>query len=259
MDNGHDLHIILGSRVPIVIVETHDEGLFLDLLRDLGRGAFGGAHRPLFRWSVTEGLRRFDVDMGAQLHNAEPANVLRHIHAVDAPGIYVLLDFHPYLDDPVNVRLLKDIAVDSPDGSRTIVLVSHEIRMPPELERLAARFEMSLPGENERAMIVARVVGEWNDAHPGSVEIDPQAQALLVKNLSGLTRADTRRLAHGAVFADGAITASDLPDVMRAKYELLNRHGVLSFEYETAHFSAIGGLDSFTTWIVQCRAPFSGC
>lgn len=258
MDNGHDLHIILGSRVPIVIVETHDEGLFLDLLCDLGRGAFGGACRPLFRWSVTEGLRRLDIDLGAQLHNAEPANVLRHIHAVDAPGIYVLLDFHPYLDDPVNVRLLKDIAVDSPDGARTIVLVSHEIRMPPELERLAARFEMSLPAENERAMIVARVVDEWNDAHPGSVEIDPKAQSLLVKNLSGLTRADTRRLAHGAVFADGAITASDLPDVMRAKYELLNRHGVLSFEYETARFADIGGLKGLKTWIEQRRGALSG-
>jgi len=258
MNNRHDLNVILSSRVPIVVVETLDEKRFLDMLGDLVRGAFGGRHQPLFRWSVTEGLRRLDVDMGAQLHNAEPTNILKHIHAVDAPGIYVLLDFHPYLADPVNVRLLKDIAVDSPDGMRTVVLVSHELKMPPELERLAARFEISLPDDNERAMIVARVVTEWNAAHPGSVEIDPQAQALLVKNLAGLTRADTRRLAHGAVFADGAITASDLPEVMKAKYELLNRNGVLSFEYETARFADVGGLRNLHTWLKQRRGALSG-
>jgi len=253
MNNRHDLNVILSSRVPIVVVETLDEKRFLDMLGDLVRGAFGGRHQPLFRWSVTEGLRRLDIEMGAQLHNAEPTNVLKHIHSVEAPGIYVLLDFHPYLADPVNVRLLKDIAVDSPDGSRTIVLVSHELKMPPELERLAARFEISLPNDNERAMIVARIVAQWNDANPGNVEIDPQAQALLVKNLAGLTRADTSRLAHGAVFADGAITASDLPEVMKAKYELLNRNGVLSFEYETAQFSDVGGLRNLRNWLDQRR------
>ena len=249
MDNRHDLNVILGSRVPLVVVETLDEKRFLDMLGDLVRGAFGGRRQPLFR---------LDIDMGAQLHNAEPTNILKHIHAANMPGIYVLLDFHPYLSDPVNVRLLKDIAVESTDGSRTIVLVSHELSLPPELERLAARFEMSLPNENERAMIVARVVAGWNAENPGSVAIDPQAQALLIRNLAGLTRADTERLAHSAVFSDGAIAASDLPEVMKAKYELLNRHGVLSFEYETAHFSDVGGLRSLKVWLEQRRAALSG-
>jgi len=258
MDNRHDLNVILSSRVPIIIVETLDENRFLEMLGDLVRGTFGGRHQPLFRWSVTEGLQRLDVEMGAQLHNAEPVNVLKHIHAVDAPGIYVLLDFHPYLADPVNVRLLKDIAVDSTDGTRTVVLVSHELAMPPELERLAARFEMSLPNDNERAMIVARVVEEWNTANSGDVTVDPQAQQLLIKNLAGLTRADTERLAHGAIFMDGAISACDLPDVMKAKYELLNRHGVLSFEYETARFSDVGGLRNLKNWLEQRRSALSG-
>ena len=258
MDNRHDLNVILSSRVPIVVVETLDEKRFLDMLGDIVRGAFGGRHQPLFRWSVTEGLRRLDIDMGAQPHNAEPTSILKHVQAVDTPGIYVLLDFHPYLTDPVNVRLLKDIAVDSPDGLRKVVLVSHELKLPPELERLAARFEISLPNDNERAMIVQSVVDEWNTANPGRVQIDPQALALLIRNLAGLTRADTARLAHGAVFTDGAIAASDLPEVMKAKYELLNRQGVLSFEYETAHFSEVGGLRNLKLWLEQRRGALSG-
>ena len=69
MDNLHDLNVILSSRVPLVVVETHDEDRFLGLLGDIVRGAFGGTPRPLFRWSVTEGLRR----IAARVHRLTAA------------------------------------------------------------------------------------------------------------------------------------------------------------------------------------------
>jgi hypothetical protein len=258
MDNRHDLNVILSSRVPIVLVESQDEARFLDMLQDLVRGAFGGEYRPLFRWSVTDGLRRLDIDLDAQFHNAEPINVLKHIRSVDSPAIYVLLDFHPYLSDPVHVRLLKDIAVGCEDGTRTVVLVSHKLEIPPELERLSARFVMALPDDKEREMIVTQVVNQWNAENAGNASVDPRALALLVKNLAGLTRADTERLAHEAVCNGGAITACDLPNVMQAKYELLNRQGVLSFEHDTARFSDLGGLKRFKTWLEHRRAALTG-
>ena len=124
MDNRNDLNVILSSRVPIVLVESLDEKRFLELLKDIVGGAFGGQHRPLFRWTVTEGLRRIDIEMEPQLHNAEPANVLKHIRSVDSPAIYVLLDLHPYLEDPVHVRLLKDICMRYRETPRQIVLIS---------------------------------------------------------------------------------------------------------------------------------------
>jgi SpoVK/Ycf46/Vps4 family AAA+-type ATPase len=139
-----------------------------------------------------------------------------------------------------------------------VVLVSHELKMPPDLERLSARFEIALPDDNERASIVTDVVREWNAENPGRVKVDPHAEDLLIRNLAGLTRADTARLAHGAIFADGAIAASDLPNVMKAKYELLNRHGALSFEYETVRLSDVGGLRNLKRWLEQRRAALSG-
>jgi SpoVK/Ycf46/Vps4 family AAA+-type ATPase len=258
MDNSNDLSVILRSRVPLVVVESLDERRFVAMLKDIVRSASGGDYRPLFQWSITDGLQRLDIAMDPQAHNAEPGAVLRHIRAIEAPGIYVLLDFHPYFSDPVHVRLLKDIAVASSSGKRTIVLVSHELTLPPELERLSARFTMSLPNDNERSMIVHQVVERWNQENPGSVNVDPQALQLLINNLAGLTRADTERLAHNAIYADGAIAATDLPGVMQAKYELLSRDGVLSFEYETAQFSNVGGLKNLKIWLEQRKQAFAG-
>jgi hypothetical protein len=58
--------------------------------------------------------------------------------------------------------------------------------------------------------------------------------------MSGLSASDVQRLARKAIFEHGAITASDVPLVMRAKYDLLNRQGILRYEHDTAHFADVG-------------------
>jgi SpoVK/Ycf46/Vps4 family AAA+-type ATPase len=251
MTDQHDLNLILESRVPLVVVETHDESRFLEFLIAVVTSSATQGYRPLFRWTVTDGLQRCDIDMEAQPTTAEPEQALRHIRAVEKAGIYVLLDFHPYLQDPVHVRLLKDIALQAEAWRQTLVLVSHEFDLPDELQHVAARFEMSLPDEAARTAIVRQVVEEWNRENARDAGVDQKACELLVRNLAGLTRADTERLARNAVFDDGVIDSSDLPAVNKAKYELLNRHGVLSYEYETAEFSEVGGLKRLKTWLKQ--------
>ena len=59
-----------------------------------------------------------------------------------------------------------------------------------------------------------------------------------------------------AIADDRVISQSDLPGVMRAKYELLGRDGVLSFECETVPFAEIGGLRRLRKWLEQRRNFF---
>jgi len=257
MSQSHDLKLMLASKVPIIVVETTDERRFLELLARIAIGIGSKQYRPVFQWSVTDGVQRLDIELEPQRHNSEPGEVLRHIRAVKQPGIYVLLDFHPYIDDPVNIRLLKDIALSATDCDRTLLLVSTKIDVPEELERLAVRFKVALPDAKERNSIVSRVVNEWNVKHPGEVEVDAKALELLVRNLAGLTQSDAERLARNAVFDDGILQKSDLPDVMKAKYELLNKNGVLSFEHDTARFSEVGGLRNLKVWLEQRRRALS--
>jgi len=253
MDDQHDLSLILDARVPLVVVETRDEDRFLQFLTKLIAGGAAQDYRPLFRWSVTDGLQRCDIGLEPQPTTAEPEQALRHIRAVEQAGIYVLLDFHPYLQAPVHIRLLKDIAIKAAERNITVVLASHEIKLPPELQNLAAHFEMALPDSKTRSDIVMQVVNDWNQSNDVAVNIDQHAFDLLVRNLAGLTRIDTERLARNAIYDDGAITQCDMPEVSKAKYELLNHHGVLSYEYETARFSDVGGLNRLKTWLEQRR------
>jgi len=259
MDRRHDLEVILRSRTPIVIIETRDEARMLEMLQSIAITASGPDYQPLFRWTVTDGLQRLDIALEPQPLNSEPTDVLKHIRAVSKPGIYVLLDFHPFLEDPMHVRLIKDICIRYRDVARQIVLISHTVKLPSELDSFSARFDMALPTEAERGKIIQRVADEWAHEHPGSrVQADSKAYEMLVRNLAGLTYRDTEQLARNAIYMDGAITKSDLPGVMQAKYELLNRGGALQFEYDTVRFSDVGGLSRLKKWLTQRKAVFRG-
>jgi len=231
----------------------------LELLQAIAIRRSTTNYMPLFRWTITDGLQRLDISLEPQAINSEPTDVLKHIRAVSKPGLYVLLDFHPFLDDPVHVRLLKDICIRYRDVERQIILISHKVTVPKELDGFCARFDIALPNEQERTRIVQKAIDEYTRENPGSkVQIDPKAHKLLISNLAGLTYADTGRLARNAIFIDGAITKSDLPQVMQAKYELLNRGGALQFEYVTATFGDVGGLSRLKSWLSQRRPAFRG-
>jgi SpoVK/Ycf46/Vps4 family AAA+-type ATPase len=259
MDGQHDLKVILRSRTPIIVIETRDEARVLELLQTISVAGFGSTYMPLFRWTVTDGLQRLDISLEPQAINSAPTDVLKHIRAVAKPGIYVLLDFHPFLEDPIHVRLLKDICIRYAEIPRQIVLISHTVRLPGELDSFSARFDMSLPSETERRNIIKKVADEWVAEHPGSrVKADSKAHEMLIRNLAGLTYSDTELLARNAIYVDGAITKSDLPDVMQAKYELLNRGGALQFEYDTARFNDLGGMQRLKDWLSKRKPVFAG-
>jgi hypothetical protein len=251
-----ELASLLRSRIPLIVAETRDEDRVRTLL--IVAGGRASPVLPVFEWRVTEGLRRADVDLGStQRFNTDPTQVLRSILDGIA-GVYVLVDFHPYLSDPVNVRLLKDIALGYPQTPRTVVLVSHDVDLPAELETYAAHYEVAFPGREERRAIVVETAREWAAAQGTIVLADEGSVSRLVENLAGMSVADTRRLARAAIFDDGAITASDSPAVMRAKYELLNRGGVLSFEYETVGLADVAGMVQLRQWLARRRPAFDG-
>ena len=244
--------------MPLVVIETRDEPRALELLASLAP-RLAAAHTPVFQWTVTDGLRRLDVDLGgAQQHNAEPAAVLKSIRASDVAGIYVLLDFHPFLADPVHVRLLKDICQDY-DRTR-----AHDRSDQPR-DRAAARAGASrralpagVPGPRRAPGDHREGRADWTRTHGGKVRTDRKSLELLIENLAGLSVGDTERLARKAIFDDGALLPSDLPGVMQAKYELLNRGGVLSFEYDTAQFADLGGMARLKEWLKLRRPAFDG-
>ena len=254
MENGvTDLEVLVRSRVPIILVETGDEPRALEVFKRLAVRI----GQPVMRWSVTTGLQRLDLDLQPQAHAREPAQALGQIKATGTAGIYLLLDFHPYLEDPAHVRMIKEIALGYGDAGHTLVFISHRCDLPGDLPPLSARFELSLPDSQALEKQIREEARVWARTHPGQkVKTDDRTMKQLLKQLGGLTVSDARRLIRNAIHDDGAITESDLPKVMQAKYRLLDQGGALSFELDTAQFGDVGGLDRLKRWLLQRRGVF---
>ena len=145
-----DISLLLRSHSPILVLQTHEERRAVELLKDIALNMSSA----IFKWSVATGLQRIDIILEPQAHLKEPTKVLEHINASEFEGIYMLLDFHPYLKDPVHVRLLKELAMKFSENSAKLVLVSHKIDIPAEVKKMTASFELALPDDDQLLKIV---------------------------------------------------------------------------------------------------------
>jgi SpoVK/Ycf46/Vps4 family AAA+-type ATPase len=251
MQDLHDLKLLLDSHVGLIVVESVEEPRVIEMFGRL----MGSDARGLYLWSRTDGLRLVGHS-APKIIDPEPEAALRTIKGAAQPGVYLLLDFHPYLEDALHVRLLKDIAHKHDKVGHTLVLISHAVEVPPEIKTLTARFELMLPSQAGLEQIVREEARLWTTHHGQKVRTERNTLQMLVRNLAGLTAADARRLARQAIADDGAITAMDLPNVLAAKHRLLDQGGAVSFEFDTARFGDVGGLRNLKRWLEMRRAAF---
>lgn len=251
----NDFAVIIRSRTPLVTVESNEETAIVQLARRIGQKF----QMKAYRWTVTEGLQAFDPCDQPLKSVVKSHEILTYIKTEAEYSLFVLLDFHPFLQDAVHVRQLKDIALRYQRHQCTVVLVGCALQVPAELQPFTAKFDLPLPTQDELRGIVVDVAAEWGAAHGRrNVQTTDKVLEQLVRNLAGLTATDARRLASKAINDDGAILESTIPEVARAKYELLGRDGVLAFEYDTAKFSEVGGMRRLRQWIEVRRDFFHG-
>jgi len=255
MKDSHDLALIIQSHVPLIRLESFEEKRALELLTRVAIKC----QRDVHVWSVSDGLRSGSLRarLAFEGEPEDPRKVLESIRKNRTPTIYVLLDFHPYLDNPLHVRLLKDIALNVDEVAHTVILMSHAITLPGELSRFSSYHKFSLPNEQEMRAIVREEAQRYSEQNAGTkIRSDHATLNRLISNLRGLTFHEVRRIVRSLISDDGAITESELPQVNRAKFELLDMDSILSFEPETERFADVGGLLRMKEWLARRRDAF---
>lgn len=256
MSELQDLASLIRSNTPLIVIETQDEARVVDLFRHV----LANVWRALFRWSITEGMRR--VDMDREDPPETPPDITTTLMAIkghEQRGIYLLLDAIPYLGYASTQRMLREILDRRGSLDHTLVLVGMRIELPPELEAMAVRFSLRLPDENALLKMVRDEAALYQKENGGRrVEVDKDVLGIIVRNLRGLSLGEARRIARHLIFRDGAIGESDLPELAKLKFELLNKSGHLHFEYDTAKFSDVAGLARLKQWIGHRREAFTG-
>lgn len=245
--------LINNPRISIIEIASHEEKRMMDVLQSVA----ARANLPLQFWSIASGLFSLPKNPSNK-KNFDAEKTLRHIWNLKNEGIYVLMDFHHHLSDPLHIRLIKEIAQNAINYDQTIVFLSHDIELPGELEPFSARLDISLPTESKLQVLFKKVVKKWLKQNPdNNFQIDEEAARSFIKNLKGLSRFEAERLILNAL-RNEAITQEDVKEVAKAKYDLLNKEGVLYFEHDTFDMTEVGGLENLKQWLQKRKPIFLG-
>jgi SpoVK/Ycf46/Vps4 family AAA+-type ATPase len=215
--------------------------------------------KPVYGWSIIRGFSQLDKDGNIQGTNQlEPAEVLYNILNNGFPALYILKDFHPYLNNDRNIRLIKEIALEAERLNQTIFFISTQIDLPNEIKHLSAKFELSFPSDDKIKEFLISTIEKWKTENRGqNVQIDESILSVFIKNLHGLSYSEMRRIIYNAI-RDKAITQDDIPEIAEAKYHLLNKDNVLYYEHDTSSLAEVGGLNNLKTWLEKRRTLFLG-
>ncbi|HBH35882.1 MAG TPA: ATPase [Gammaproteobacteria bacterium] len=246
-----DLELIIESGISTVFIETADEERVITLFRRLS--VRNG--KALYRWTVATGLSRLEDDFPTRRQPQKLADVLSQISQATTAGIYLFLDSHPWMDDPLTIRLIRETAQHA-DHAHTLIFVGPEIVIPAELKSLSARFELSLPTLEQLAEIIHQESAAWGRKNRKSVKASRSVIDAMTQNLLGMTLSDARRLIRQAIYDDGILADDDIDELVEAKYRTLDSDAVLTFEMETAKFGDVAGLRHLKKWLQQRRAVF---
>lgn len=241
------LEILIHARHPIIVTESDEEPRFVTLIEQFCR-----LHdRPLYFWTAVDGLnRRVGLDNSKAQETYQLHHALQHLYKSPQNGIFVFFDAHPYLDDPITIRLIKSLVHQRHKTERTLIFFGPSVDLPGELSRFSTVYPLNPPNADElrqlirqEAQIYAKLRG--GDRVKGSTVVMEQ----LVRLLAGLPLDDAQRLIREVIEDDGALTEKDLSHVASAKNRILNQDGLLSFEGETSQFAQLGGLNALKRWL----------
>ena len=181
---NQELMLLIKSRYPLIVVESADEPYVVTQLKQIA----DGLRFTFYEWSVTAGLEQggkgpafhqtFDpekmlrtvlsffnggqaelVPLGSQQPPARQEATRARSRQVES-GLFVLKDFDKHLENPVHLRLLKDLIHLFRNTRNTVVMVSPEYKLPKDLEMDAGHIVGGYPDEREIAAIVKDT---WNE------------------------------------------------------------------------------------------------
>ncbi|HTE42095.1 MAG TPA: AAA family ATPase [Steroidobacteraceae bacterium] len=255
MTDIKELELLVASRTPIILVETVETARVEELFRRLT----ARTGRPLFRWALATGMQVLEAGEHAGVAPSlcqKPTDLLQHVLQAKTAGLYMLLDLHRVLDDPVVLSQLQTFAGRHGETPHTLVLVGAEITLPNELRSFSAKIELSLPTLQELEAFVHEEAAAWGTQNQKRVQAKQDAIAALTRNLVGISAGEARRLIRAAIHDDGIVDESDLVAVIDAKYKLLDQGGVLSFEPVSVRLSDVAGLGKLKQWLENRREVF---
>lgn len=238
---GDEIGVRLRAGWRLIALESFEEERALGLLESIAE-ASGRACVP---WSLASGIR--DQEKSSGSFDAG----LRALASHKKPALFVILDAHRLLDDPLAVRRLRDLLPVLAARKQVVVLLAPALDLPLELTREAARVELPLPDAGEIEVLFRQLLE--------GKTLPPKAEDALqgaIRGALGLTASEAVRVFRKAFRLAGGLNTQTVTEIIRDKRQALRRTPALSFCEDPAGLSEVGGLGELKRWLGERRRAF---
>ena len=240
------IEVLVRARYPLINIVSSEEQRVEDTLKAIARNR----GKRFFIWSVTKGLQSDDGSCATDLR--EPIKALDHILEGDVNGIFLLKDFHPFLNDPVVVRKVRDIARELKTTMKNVVLLSPVLKVPMDVEKEVTIVDFDLPGKETLGRIIDDITATLADKE--RVWESGVTREKVVEAALGLTAEEAENVFAKSLVQTGGFT---IPIILTEKEQIIRKSGVL--EYYRAHedMAEVGGLENLKLWLNKRSQAFT--
>ena len=248
-----EIEDLIRARYSIIYCVSSEEERVESAMADVAKRL---KERKLFHWSITEGFH-------SPSHNEsypdikDPLRALEFISNYEDHGIFMLRDFHPFLQNPQVARRIRDLSHDFKHDRKylkTIMVLSPLYKSPPELEKEMSIVDYELPTREEIEHIINKCLRGVKSSAPLKAREDPTTRERVIEAALGLTAVEAEN-----VFAKSLVRRKDLDidTILGEKKHIIRKSGILEFFEAKEAFSDIGGLSVLKDWLKKRQLAFN--
>ena len=262
MDTITKIDTLIRARVPIIVVQSHEEARVAALIHQVAVLQ----KKDLYTWTCTTGVTQthpapvdgYKPDVATRNPVAAILSVIAAGQPTDTlpkgkPMLFLFKDVHPYLNKPEVVRALRDAFSALQGRHQTIILLSPVLNVPEDLKKGIAVVDFPLPTAKELEILLDAVTARL----PADVPVNLNGgRGQLVRNLQGLTLTEADSVISMAAIANRALDERAIDFVLERKQEIIKESGAMEY-YASGSYDDIGGLDLAKAWAWEAELAYT--
>jgi len=241
MNFTKEFKLLLKARYPLLYVPTTEEErleyTIKSSLKDFS------SNRGIYTWDFIDGYSGNPSDNGFGTRNPLQALELVEKLTSENSAIFLLKDFHLFLNDISISRKLKNLSKLMRNTNKTIVIIAPEVLIPDSLKDIVTILEFKLPQPYEIKKELLRVQESLGHFLPDT-SID-----ILVRSCQGLSLERIRKVLSKIIATYKEINIESLDIIFTEKKQIISQTKILEFCTVTEKMSDIGGLENLKKWL----------
>ncbi|MCC6445250.1 MAG: AAA family ATPase [Armatimonadetes bacterium] len=244
-----ELETLIRARYPIIYIVSWEEKRVEDTLREIAQNR----SKKVFVWTITQGMLGAS-NVAVNQATRDPISALDFVLMSTEPAIFILKDYHTFLNDSVVVRRLRDLTTALKTTYKTLIILSPILKLPAELEKDITVIDYYLPTIEELGELLDGVVRSVKENPQIEIDLAPEMREQILKAAQGLTANEAEN-----VFAKSLVEKRkfDVEVILTEKEQIIRKSGILEYFPGIENISNVGGLEILKEWVEKRVQAFT--